>query len=811
MNNFLEIRFLLQNDTKFIFAKNDINVRLCSDTAIRPNLPSDYKLCASLKIARKGNEDFEEVVQLQIKPDLTGCDVWNVSKLLQEYLEHDCPTWGTDTIMEHQSSVIRFKICLWETWTPNDDFVIEPGEPIESEERIAILGGVDEKHITPQIYSNEYSEQNKPLTWFPCKKTITRHQQEYLTWFNCDASVTEIEVCTRIEYAGGGAATFTSDLYPVGENCLYSIPVGWCKRTPEGFSPSLQIGCYISIVKDQDGNELFRRNYNIICHQSWYKYFLFTNSLGGLESFHTRGNWKEVHDFDKTVYRGLDKLKIGDTKSRRKVQVKLGPQTLENCQMWWLKEFLKGGALKEVNYCSTELEVEESEQTCNCECDCGNPKKGFYCEILIGGGSFTLQDFWEPTTDRQFEYEELENKVVCTPPLCLGSAPNTDPCLGVEVGLEFELSEDENGQICVKANPTGLNGDISYSNDNNVLQSGDMVCGIPKTYDIELDDSFIDQNFLEQVCIEFELENGTVEKATFAFTSFTNLIDAIQAAFPNDQVVFKDTNQNSQLYGKKVCIECSQSSQIISVSWTQGEPGENLFCYGDDGLFETDLGVGQQMPVGAGFEKILSTTKKYEGNSSLQLNQIAGNCLGSNLIVRFRYGNGNSRKQLPEGEYFFCGYFCFVNIVNCLVAPNLPEFGFTTNNNTMQSINPIPGNPTAAQLGQWIYFEYCFEVTGNQIDIELTNNLNNTGRTAVGTVLNLDKLQIYDKTEGKNTTGDVQQPLPFTCEPCPLYFYIFTPCGGQAYTLDITALNDYTIYDSDGNIVDQQTPPDGSE
>ncbi len=447
---------------KILLAKNDISIRYCTGAfATYGTAISNHMLFAELKIEDvKGSGEFRTIIRQQLKVDDSGCDTWNIEKIVRDQLTCDCPLFGSKEVFAHTESFKKFKICFLETF----DLGGSPFQPIRKEFEYTILNaGVNEKFLSVENYRNTFLD--KILSWFPGKQNLTTHQHHWLTVLSTGGTLRAVY---ELKLTDGTTITQQGDPYPTEECCMYSFPAGLCQIFEDLPHPEL-IDSYCVKILGLELQVLDEREFCVICHESHFNYFLVCNSRAGFDTFHFTGKKQAISSFEGDVI-NLDRiLKKRKIKITNKVIQNTG-FVLHKCDMWFYCEFFGSEMIKQIRFCQHNPLADD-----NCEC-CTNSKKGFYCDVIIPSGDFAMIVDFEHTPFRQFEYYETEKQIVSTPMFCLGGTGALDPCEGLTPKLNFELELDADGKICITAEAPSAQGQIYYSENGSTLTAGNSVC-----------------------------------------------------------------------------------------------------------------------------------------------------------------------------------------------------------------------------------------------------------------------------------------------------------------------------------------------
>lgn len=387
------------------FAKNDL---LATVKATAPAGAEEYAVCYTICL---DGEDLFDPVKLKFDDD--GCDSFGLDRILRECLSDDCPTLASNDLVDvrfvqHQNSYKEFQYKITESYVLN-------GNPISQTTPATICvvnGGVNDKYMSPSEMNSRIAN-GQHLSWFPGTQNLSTAQPAYLSFF-VPLGVTTVGYQAIVNTVNG-LQTISLGSNAV-EKGVWSVATGYC-HMGLSIDPADIIDYEIQVVDDL-GNTLATRTYCLECHEEHWSYFLFQNSLGGIETLHFKGARREQLDPQASLAQNYRTLKPFNRRIASGYSVNTG-QIFNKDQMWFFHDLFSSEFVKEIVFCKEA-------------CECPDLEKALYCAVFFPPAAFTTEQSFEYKTERAIAVQRLNEEVVCTPVTC--------PCRDI-VMLKCELEE----------------------------------------------------------------------------------------------------------------------------------------------------------------------------------------------------------------------------------------------------------------------------------------------------------------------------------------------------------------------------------
>lgn len=222
------------------------------------------------------------------------------------------------------------------------------------------------------------------LTHQPRKKTTTYVQPEFLTWFHHETLLTAFQVHV-VAYNGDG--TIAADFYPT--NLLYSnaivghsyrLPVGakainLCNIYPDTVYYTVQVVDAFSLSPISE-----KMTYLLVSHTKNTRYYLFLNSLGGIDTISTNtrmiGTWENGRDIAVRSYSDTPNPSIYGQMFTYNADITrkydLTSEFYDRCDVLWLQDLLLQNAW-----------AAEWVQCKGCGCGCDDELECRYIPIIV--------------------------------------------------------------------------------------------------------------------------------------------------------------------------------------------------------------------------------------------------------------------------------------------------------------------------------------------------------------------------------------------------------------------------------------------
>lgn len=240
--------------------------------------------------------DFVRIGQALEQPaDRAGRTEFQVETLLDAYLQEHLPRLNQLYLERADSLFKRFYL------KSSERFGEPPVESAFEDQQLhyVVLGGLDFYEQAAQTWFSSYQQAVKPfLTWQPNDKLATADQPEYL-YFRVEASVSEMRLLVRVHFADSTSVLGLYGTVPEPRRFeVYCLPVGFYPLNLQRFH-EYAIGQVVGWdVYMGDANEVpiseVRRFRLDTSYYPQKRYFLYTNSLGGVDTVLLDGDGKRT-------------------------------------------------------------------------------------------------------------------------------------------------------------------------------------------------------------------------------------------------------------------------------------------------------------------------------------------------------------------------------------------------------------------------------------------------------------------------------------------------------------------------------------
>lgn len=276
----------------------------------RPSSPGDvvvqdnYKMFIDVFIESEHNlEDYEKIGTQELDPVDSIC-IFDISRIVNAYLEYKLPNPGTIIPFENKSSIKKFFIRYAEKYgnpvLPKKVYETTPTEALKSG-----LTYQQYEFITDAI-QYIYIDESLFLTRQPRTKKVNSAQAEFLSWiapapdpyFAAHTLAPVVTIETVIYFLDGSPAyTKHSANIAVNERELWVLPVSYnalgISTLGAAYAFDKLLKYTVSVKWSMPGLPAVSETFTFICDQSFYidqRIFLFTNSDGGIDTFRATGN-----------------------------------------------------------------------------------------------------------------------------------------------------------------------------------------------------------------------------------------------------------------------------------------------------------------------------------------------------------------------------------------------------------------------------------------------------------------------------------------------------------------------------------------
>ncbi|WP_151087393.1 SprB repeat-containing protein [Hymenobacter baengnokdamensis] len=281
----------------FYFSRNPVTLALqATDLASKPNLKF---LCEVQVETDYLSGNFVSVAGVLTQPaDAAGATVFDVSTLLDSYVQPAFPVHGETGLALARPAFCRFYLQHSEQWDGS-------GAPlyVTRDTHYLVYGGLDFFEQATQSYFTVYRPSVHPfLSWEPTQKEVFADQPEYLYYHHDSATVDTFALLVKFYYADGTSSTATLG-QPTGvlrfEVWRAAVGLAQLRAVLGSALVSAQVVAWDVYAATATGGLLTEiRSYQLSEElPANRRYFLYANSVGGINTLATTGKGKIETDF----------------------------------------------------------------------------------------------------------------------------------------------------------------------------------------------------------------------------------------------------------------------------------------------------------------------------------------------------------------------------------------------------------------------------------------------------------------------------------------------------------------------------------
>ncbi|MCA8831976.1 hypothetical protein [Hymenobacter pini] len=284
---------------RFYFSQNPILLSVDAgddyraDPTTKPNLSF---VCEVLIEPVYMSGEFVRVGEAIEQPaDRNGRTDFEVQVLLDAYLQEHLPALNQTVITRADSLFKRFYLRWWErSGTP-----VEDGAQTVQQQNYVLLGGLDYYEFAARTWFSTYQAAIKPfLTWQPNNRKVYNDQPEYLYFMADSFALTSFSVRVNVVCSDGSKESFEAYTYQSPRRYeVFCLPVGYVGLGLDQYeSATRRVLSWSVQVLNPNGvpiseQRTYLLNYKYAAEK---RYFLYTNSLGGLDTLPCTGEAKAV-------------------------------------------------------------------------------------------------------------------------------------------------------------------------------------------------------------------------------------------------------------------------------------------------------------------------------------------------------------------------------------------------------------------------------------------------------------------------------------------------------------------------------------
>jgi hypothetical protein len=286
---------------KFYFSRNPVVLELAaSNLATKPNLRF---LCEVWVETTYLSGVFVNIAGELVQPaDVTGRTTFDVSTLLDAYVQPDWPDHGQAGVQQAPQCFKRFYLQHSEQWdgSPARTYTVR-------ETHYLVYGGLDFDEYATQSYFTYLRPTVRPfLTWEPVQKEVYADQPEFL-YYHHD-SLTDKTFSVVVTFTDSAGASTSAVLYAAaGVQCfeVWRAGVG-LRQLRAALGPAVPadvVAWSVTVTSSATGSAFSETRYYQLSEElpAERRYFLYANSIAGINTLACVGKAKREVTFSNTV------------------------------------------------------------------------------------------------------------------------------------------------------------------------------------------------------------------------------------------------------------------------------------------------------------------------------------------------------------------------------------------------------------------------------------------------------------------------------------------------------------------------------
>lgn len=288
------------DDYRFYWSQNPVTLDLDAGPAYRANPASKPNLsfvCQCWIEPDYLSGTFVQVAgQLEQPADRQGRTTFDVQALLDAYLSEHLPALNQARISRAEGVFKRFYLKYGQKFgTPP---VVSP--LAVKAQNYVVLGGLSFEEYPTNIWFDSYQANARPfLTWEPNGKSVLPAQPEYLYFMPNSFALASFRYWLRLRYADGSTQSLVQETVAnVQRYEVYCLPAGFAQLGLAPTTGAQNIGSpvvawdvWVSDLNDVAQTEVRRYLLDGGYHPQ-QRFFLYTNSLGGVNTLAALGEGK---------------------------------------------------------------------------------------------------------------------------------------------------------------------------------------------------------------------------------------------------------------------------------------------------------------------------------------------------------------------------------------------------------------------------------------------------------------------------------------------------------------------------------------
>lgn len=285
---------------RFFFSRNPVVLDLeATDLATKPNLQF---LCEVWVEESYLSGVFTNIAGVLTQPaDAAGRTSFDLSSLLDSYVSPDFPAWGESGLVRADKAFRRFYFQHTEHW-----YGAPAATYVQRDTHYLVYGGLDFFEYAAGSYFRVFRPTVKPfLSWEPIQKEVQADQPEYLYYHHDSDTATSFSI--RVIFTtsvGDKIRAIIGHADGVARFAVYRVGVGLPQlRAVLGLAVPAEIVAWEIAAVNADGLGITETRYFQLSDElaTARRYFLYANSLGGVNTLATLGKSKSETDFSNVL------------------------------------------------------------------------------------------------------------------------------------------------------------------------------------------------------------------------------------------------------------------------------------------------------------------------------------------------------------------------------------------------------------------------------------------------------------------------------------------------------------------------------
>lgn len=276
------------------FSRNPVLVNCMSANALQAN----FRFELEIFLKEINGSAYESLVTLKGVPDATGSYIFNIQKILHAFLAPDLPAFNQNYISKGGQVFRTYKTKI------NEMFgfpVATVQSSVETAPELVLQGGMSFLDFPAHTFFQQNLEaEGNFMTIQPDGKLVQPGQQEYLYYYTVNQGYIQLFLHAEVVY-DDGSTTQMNPLSLVGAtDSMVILPVGFTQLGLAGINPAKSVRKYsVFVSKSGDPDSLNgkskTRTYQVdYRYHKHLRYFLYANSLGGMETLAATGKFEQM-------------------------------------------------------------------------------------------------------------------------------------------------------------------------------------------------------------------------------------------------------------------------------------------------------------------------------------------------------------------------------------------------------------------------------------------------------------------------------------------------------------------------------------